>query len=829
MMNDASLETSDLRTFDQIRPDDVQTVGGKGLSLGLMATAGLPVPPGFCVTSAAYRRWRKQASPNSHALNEQVHAAYRELGSGLVAVRSSATAEDGAVTSFAGQQETFLGVTGESAVCEAVERCWASLDSERATAYRQRQGIGDDGLAMAVVVQRLVAAEVAGVLFTRDPLDPDGKRMLVEASWGLGESVVSGRVTPDRFAVERDTGRVVERHINAKTVQVTAAGAVPVAADKQNQACLDDEQLSLLADLGRRVEQFFGAPRDVEWAWADGRFWLLQARPITTPDASERAKVRRQEIDALAARAEPGGTVWSRFNLSEILSEPTPMTWAIVRRLMSGRGGFGLMFRDLGYDPDPSLDDEGVFDLVCGRPYCNLSREPRLHYKDLPFEHRFDMLKKAPHKALYPTPVINHRRLGWRFFLFMPVTLPRLMLKFMKADLRRQEVSKTFVARFQEEIIPAFERDTAEGKKEDLTQLDDNALLQRLEHWIQRTLYDFARDSLKPTALAAFAMASLEQRFVKIVGPERAPQTVRDLIMGVQADPETDLAHGVRELAAGQMDRETFMSCFGHRGNQEMELANPRWSESAEFIVSRETTSRPQVDARASPTAWDKLIADVRMVPALRRVLKDELDTLHRYLGLRETAKHYLLKGYALIRRVLVELDRRYHLNGGIFFLTPEELPRQTKGDDLSALIAERRRRRSIVLTLEVPQVLFSDDLEAIGRPTTIEGAAMLQGVPLSAGVAEAAALVLDQPLTANLPQEPYILVCPSTDPAWVPLFVKARGLVMETGGVLSHGAIVAREFGLPAVAGLSGVQRRLKTGQRLRVDGGRGTVTILE
>jgi rifampicin phosphotransferase len=195
---------------------------------------------------------------------------------------------------------------------------------------------------------------------------------------------------------------------------------------------------------------------------------------------------------------------------------------------------------------------------------------------------------------------------------------------------------------------------------------------------------------------------------------------------------------------------------------------------------------------------------------------------------LRESAKHYLLKGYALIRRVLVELDRCYGLNGGVFFLTPDELPRLTKGEDLSGLIAERRRRRAIVLTLEVPPVLFSDDLEAIGRPVVVEGADTLQGVPLSAGVAEAPALVLDQPLTANLPSEPYILVCPSTDPAWVPLFVHARGLVMETGGVLSHGAIVAREFGLPAVAGLAGVQRRLKTGQRLRVDGGRGTVTVL-
>ncbi len=424
---------TDLRTFDDIGPDDVDTVGGKGLSLGRMAGAGLPVPPGFCVTTAAYRRCHGQALSPHHELTQQIKHAYQQLGGGAVAVRSSATAEDGAATSFAGQQETILGVHGDAAVCDAVARCWASLHTERAVAYRRKQGVSDDGLAMAVVVQRLVDAEVAGVLFTRDPLDSDGKRMLVEASWGLGESVVSGRVTPDRFHLDRDTGALLEQHINAKTTMVTGAGECAVPADKQNQPCLDAARLAELAELGRQVEAFYGAARDVEWAWAEGRFWLLQARPITVADAAERAKVRREEVAALAARAEPGGTVWSHFNLSEILPEPTPMTWAIVRSFMSGKGGFGLMYRDLGFDPDPRLDDEGIFDLVCGRPYCNLSREARMHYRQMPFDHSFRKLKKNPAMALYPTPAINPLKAGWQFWLWLPVTLPVVMWKMARA------------------------------------------------------------------------------------------------------------------------------------------------------------------------------------------------------------------------------------------------------------------------------------------------------------------------------------------------------------------------------------------------------------
>src|SRR5205823_7288824 len=265
---------------------------------------------------------------------------------------------------------------------------------------------------------------VAGVLFTRDPLDPEGRRMLVEASWGLGESVVSGQVMPDRFHLDRDTGVVGERHISTKTLQRTPAGPEPVPPTLQNQPCLDDAQLGRLADVGRQVERFYGGPRDVEWALVDSRFWLLQARPITTADAAEREQVRREEIAALQALAEPGGTVWSRYNLSETLPEPTPMTWAIVRRFMSGRGGMGLMYRDLGFTPHPSLDEAGVYDLVCGRPSCNLSREPRLYSGWMPYEHPFAALKADPRKALYPQAVQNPGKAGALFWLFLPLRLP---------------------------------------------------------------------------------------------------------------------------------------------------------------------------------------------------------------------------------------------------------------------------------------------------------------------------------------------------------------------------------------------------------------------
>jgi rifampicin phosphotransferase len=368
----------------------------------------------------------------------------------------------------------------------------------------------------------------------------------------------------------------------------------------------------------------------------------------------------------------------------------------------------------------------------------------------------------------------------------------------------------------------------------DLTSLSDSSLLEHLEKLTHLTLIDFARDSLKPTALAALAQGKLEARLKKVLRAERSQAALGELIMGVHPDPEADLPAALQQISEGELSKDSFLDRFGHRASQEMELAQPRWSEdpaALDRLIPKAVSpvsagpSNPQSE-RAD--ALERVVQDAKLNGSQRAELENDVRLLHIYLGLRETAKHYLLKGYAEVRKVLLELDRRHHLNSGIFYLTPAELPRLAHGEDVTGMIAERRRRRTLALSLEVPQVLFSDDLDAVGRPIVIEGADTLQGVPLSAGVAEAPALVLHEPDSSAIPSEPYILVCPSTDPAWVPLFVQARGLVMETGGVLSHGAIVAREFGLPAVAGLPDVLKRIKTGQRVRVDGALGTVTFL-
>lgn len=810
----------DVLALEAIVEADGPRVGGKAASLAATLRSGLPVPAGFAVTTDAYRRLFVPGIRTDSILTETIREAYRKLG-GAVAVRSSATGEDGAETSFAGQQETILGVVGEDAVLDAIERCWKSLHNERAIAYRKKQGIADDSVAMAVVVQRLVPAETAGVLFTRDPMEPTANRTVVEASYGLGEAVVSGRVTPDRFVLDSTNGRVLEEHLGWKKVRIVNGVEELVSDEMQHQFCLNEVELEQLAELGRKVEQFYCQPRDIEWAIADGQVFLLQARPITTSN-DNRETIRLEIIADLKAKADPCGTVWVRYNLSEILPQPTPMTWAVVQQLLAADGGIGLMNRDLGGDPDPALGGQSGFDLVAGRPMANLARMPRLQFRHPPIEFPFAAFKENPKLALDPKSVVNPLRDGC---LVGMLRLPATVWRLWKMGSIAKSRADTFALEFREKIVPPFIAEAKAALAMDFSKLNPRELKSLFDYWTNRALVEFARDSLKPTFFAETAWSSLVELLKPKLGEERARIAVGELALGAKPDADADLAGALDDLANGRIDRAAFLERFGHRAAGEMELSVPRWSEGG-FRDPKPGAGRVHTD----DGAFERIAKEAALAGPLLAVARKHCDHLRTYLGLRETAKHDLLLGYAVIRKALVELDRRFALAGGIFFLTPDELPRLIGGANFAAEIAARRKRRQTELTLELPPVLFSDDLDAIGRAVPLpEGVKAFAGVPLSAGVAEGPALVLSEPTDADDVEDGFVLVSPSTDPAWVPLFARARALVMETGGVLSHGAIVAREFGLPAVAGLPDITRQLKTGQHLRVDGGTGTVAVIE
>ena len=331
-----------IKHFSEIDSTDLSRVGGKGLNLGKLTQAGFQVPRGFCVTTDAYLLSVQGLSEqNANSIKDLVLApelvteiltAYEKLQTTTVAVRSSATAEDLAEASFAGQQDTFLNVKPEE-LLDAIKACWASLWSERAIAYRETQGITDEGLAMAVVIQEMCEADVSGVLFTVSPFSEEVS--IVESNWGLGESVVSGAITPDSFQISRENGEVLEKTIATKQEMITTTGVSEVLAARQDVPSLTDVQLKELTQLGLRVESHYGQPMDIEWAIADGQIVLLQARYITTPFSPtippERARpisevdeesvenLRQAEIHLLKIYTDAHGTVWCHHNIAEVL------------------------------------------------------------------------------------------------------------------------------------------------------------------------------------------------------------------------------------------------------------------------------------------------------------------------------------------------------------------------------------------------------------------------------------------------------------------------------------------------------------------------------
>jgi pyruvate,water dikinase len=748
--------------LERICEGDRASIGGKAYQLARLVSAGIPVPPGFAITPAALEQL------HNPTVRDEIGSEFRRLG-GPVAVRSSANVEDGAAGSFAGQFDSVLNLTGVGELFSAIDRCLKSRDSERVAAYQRSMGQNVKP-ALAVIVQRFVKGALTGVMFTRDP--NDNTAVLIE---------ITCETDPERIQFDRQSAGIRSSNTTMN---------------------LDAQQLGQLADLGQRIELLFGHPCDIEWIWDGDQFWMVQVRPITTGGHLERDRILHQEIERLRGLAEAGGTVWVRESLAEALPHPTPMTWALVQRMMSGDGGLGRMHRDLGCAPDPTLGALGIHDLIAGSPYLNLSRKPRMEYGDLPLGYSFEQLKARPELAHNAAIRWQTERASWTTWLRLPLSLIQIRRK----TRRIAEQSRTFADRFEKEIVPAFARECEAVAKLDLAGLATPNLLDRFNSWSERVLDEFARHSLKPAALADREIDDWR----RAAGGTWASQFAGRFLSDLQIDSRVDVAAGLRGLAEGKVELNAFLKQFGHRGRLEMELSQPRYCESPPVSSSKRAQIRRRNDENE----------------AVRVVAKTEqVDRLRQYTRLRETAKHYLMLGFFQLRRMLLEFDRRFELHGGVFFLEPGELPRAAAGEAFGETIAERRRRWAVLKSLPKPAVIFSDDLAAIGRMAATDlSACEWKGIAVSAGAAEGPALVLDEPAPIDS-SEPYVLVCPTLDPNWTPLMMGASALVAEIGGVLSHGAIVAREMGVPTVTGIGGIMSRVQTGQRLRVDGTAGIV----
>lgn len=834
-----------------ITRNDIATAGGKGANLGELIRAGFPVPDGFVITTTAYNTFIRRSRisgelrgddgsrlralfdrPVPTDLAEAIVDAYARLSDGtdaVVAVRSSATAEDLAGASFAGQQDTYLGVAGPDQVLDAVRRCWASLWTDRAIAYRAKAGIDESGISLAVVVQRLVDADAAGVLFTANPANGRRHESVVNAAWGLGEAVVGGEVTPDEIVVDGD--RILSRTVADKAVHTVrdARGthAEPLSGERRRASVLNDDQAAALAALGRDVERHFGAPQDIEWALAGGAFWLTQSRPIT----------------ALPA---PTG--------------PIPTTWPVVRT-----DGMYMRASIVEQLPDP-----------LSPLFADLIRPAVRHSLAQVLARYFGAGALRDDDIDFPT--VN----GYGYYFYSSEGMKRLF-RMAPRGMRTAfgDSEKNGVVLWRERGLPDYRRAVSEWSGRDVEALSAADLLRGAAALITAgaDYYTYVQAVIPQAAMPEIIFTRLYDATVLgkpgidkppaltfLLGLESAPiraerslyrlaqwcretPGVADAVLSGAALPPAHASEFPQRLAR-------HLAEFGHL-TYNMDIMQPLAADDPAPVLAalmHAVSGRAaDPDARMAHLASERRRAEEWLIrnvgPVRRTVLHCWLEKAHRLGPLREDALADIGLGWPAARRLLRELGRRLAFSfliedaDDVFWLTLREAERAASaldagrptGASLSDVVEERketwRGQRLAPPPGWLPEGGFYYRLFRRFMPSNEaeQKGNILKGLGASAGRASGPARLLRGPEDFTTMRPGDVLVAPITTPAYTPFFAMASAVVTDVGGPLSHSSIVAREYGIPAVLGTGSATRRVRDDDVITVDGERGIVRLPE
>lgn len=859
--------TTDLIRLEELGRADVALAGGKAANLGeLTRIAGVDVPPGFCVSTKAFRRFMTTASVDdlldqlshtrpsdrheivaaSHAIRSRIEqatippdligsilAAVNEIGEQSAwAVRSSATAEDLSTASFAGQHDTFLNVVDPGEVIDRVRECWASLFTERAVMYRQRNDIDHRGVDIAVLVQQMVLPDASGVMFTADPVSLDRTIVAVEACVGLGEALVSGIVNPDVFKVRN--GTILDTTIASKglAVRAVAGGGTRhehLDADRQTET-LTDAQVVRLAALGRRIEAHFGCPQDIEWCRVDDDFRIVQSRPITTlfpiPSAIDDANhvyVSVGHNQMMTDAMKPLGlSLWQ-------MTTPAPMSEA-----------GGRLFVDVTARLAEPSSRSSFLDLWA-------NTDPLVHDALTTVVNRDHFLPVPPADAVVPPPAFPATEL----LDADPAIVDALIRKSeasiaaCRDDIRSRSGSDLFefilsdMGELKRSLFDPRGRQVYATAMEATRWLNEHLLM-----WLgEKNAADILTQSVPHNVTSEMGLALLD-----VADAIRPHPDVVAALDRVDDDDSLDVLDTLDGGLPARRAIQDFLDKYGMRCAGEIDITRPRWSERPTTLIPiilahvnnmapGESQRRFDNGEQAAAAKEHDVLDRLRTLPdgtQKAAEAKQMIDRVRTFMGFREYPKYGMINRYFIYKQALLEEADHLVAQGAlrerddIFFLRFDELHEAVRGHTVDEqLIDQRKAAFRSYESLTPPRVLTSDGEAITGTYRRVDlPSDALAGLAVSAGTVEGRARVILNMADADL--EPGdILVTAYTDPSWTPLFVAISGLVTEVGGMMTHGAVIAREYGLPAVVGVERATKRIRDGQLIRVNGTDGHVTI--
>ncbi|MBC1233765.1 phosphoenolpyruvate synthase [Listeria booriae] len=856
--------------FEKIDQTNKALVGGKGANLGECAKiSGVQVPTGFCLTTEAYQ---KAVSENEalQALLHQLSAQKitnqdqiskigqsirvlieeieipREIEAEITdhlakigseqayAIRSSATAEDLPTASFAGQHDTYLNIIGKTEILKHIKKCWASLFTDRAIIYRIQNNFAHTDVQLSVVIQQMVFPSASGILFTADPITGNRKTLSIDASFGLGEALVSGLVSADVYKVQENT--VIEKNIATKKLAIysiktggTETKSLP-AAQQTNQT-ITDRQILQLEQLGRNIEAYFGKPQDIEWCLADDQFYIVQSRPITTlfpvPKEADKENHVYLSVGHQQMMTDPIKPLGLAFYL---LITPAPMRIAGGRLFvditpnLAAPASREILINGIGQS-DPLMKD-AIETIVAREGFIetNATEEAR----PIPTPSADKPIENIPEIA---TSLIANNEAS---------------LAKLKQTIQTKSGSAVFDLILED--IPEFKRVlfNADNLRVLLSAMNAATWLnEKMQEWLGETnVADTLSQSVDNNITAEMGL--------KLLDVADAIRPYPEVITFLQNTKDPNFLEKLGDIQGGEVARDaisTYLDKYGMRCAGEIDISRTRWSEDPTILIPMILSNIKNFQPNASHKKFEQarqealqkeqdLLARLKNLPDGEQKAaktKEVITVLRNLTGYREYPKYGMINRYFVYKQALLKEAAQLVEAGiikeleDIFYLDFEELHEVVRTKQLDyTIITTRKADYNQFDKLTPPRVLTSDGEIITGKykRENLPPDAII-GLPVSSGTIEGRARVILNMADANL-EEGDILITPFTDPSWTPLFVSIKGLVTEVGGLMTHGAVIAREYGLPAVIGVENATTRIQDGDQIRVNGTEGYIEIL-